>query len=241
MAMFDSHAHINDEAFDADRDVVIQQCFDAGITGWIEVGTSLEESKKAVALAKKYSQIYASVGVHPHEIQHLTDSSWVELELLVDDEKVKAIGEVGLDFSRIGGKGELASQETVLRRFIALAQEKHLPIIYHVRSGKEHDAHTELLRILKSYPGAERPNGVIHTFSGTLAQAQEYIDLGMMISFSGVITFKNAGELPDIAKTIPLESMLVETDCPYLTLEPFRGKRNNPSYVKFIIQKISEL
>jgi TatD DNase family protein len=117
--MFDSHAHINDEAFTADRDAVIYQCFDAGVEGWIEVGTSLEESKKAVALTKKYNQIYASIGVHPHEIQNLTDSSWAELGLLADDEKVKAIGEVGLDFSR-GEKGALiGTQETVLYRACA--------------------------------------------------------------------------------------------------------------------------
>lgn len=241
--MFDSHAHVQDPAFDSDRDSVIKHIFESGVVGWIEVGTGIEESKRAIALAETDSRIYASVGIHPHELMGIggprhTDADWEELAALARHERVKAIGEVGLDFSR---GVEIDMQEEALRRCMTMAQQAKLPMIFHVRSGNGIDAHAELLRILQSYSDAERPRGVIHTFSGTLVQAQSYIALGMMISFSGVLTFKNAGELVEVAKTIPLESILVETDCPYLTPEPFRGKRNDPSYVQYVIRKITEL
>lgn len=240
--MFDSHAHINDAAFDEDRDALLTSMFASGVTGWIEVGTSIEESKKALSLASDRAgsdlQIFASVGVHPHELQHMQDSDWSKFSELADNSLCKAVGEVGLDFSR---GTDIEFQEKILKRFIALAQQKNLPIIFHVRSGNDIDAHDELIAILKTYTNSDRPKGVIHTFSGNLQQAQEYISLGMLISFSGVLTFKKSEGLRGIAKTIPLESILVETDCPYLTPEPFRGKRNDPSYCRFVIQSISEL
>ena len=238
MPMFDSHAHVMDSAFDEDRVILIQKLFASGIAGWMEVGTSVEESKKAIALAETEERIIASVGVHPNELAGLTEADWEQLAQLADHQKVKAIGEVGLDFSR---GIDIEFQEAGLRKFITLAQEKTLPIIFHVRSGNAIDAHTELIRVLESYTSNLRPLGVIHTFSGTLLQAQKYIQLGMMISFSGVLTFKNAGELPEVAKSIPLESILVETDCPYLTPGPLRGKRNDPSLVKYVIQKVAQL
>lgn len=229
--MIDSHAHVMAQQFNADRADVIARCSDAGVS-WIEVGTNMADSKKVLEFP------HASVGVHPNDISSLEDTDWEELANLAQHDHCCAIGEVGLDFSR---DGKLDEQERALKRFIALAQQKNLPMIFHVRSGNTIDAHAELIRILKKYSDSDRPRGVIHTFSGTLAQAQEYIALGMMISFSGVITFKNAGELLETAKTIPLESILVETDCPFLTPEPFRGKRNEPMYVKYVIQKIADV
>lgn len=229
--MIDSHAHVSAQQFDTDRIDVIARCRDVGVR-WIEVGTNLADSKKALEFP------YASVGVHPNSIAGLTDTDWEELASLAEHGNCYAIGEVGLDFSR---GGNLEDQQIVLKRFIALAQIKNLPMIFHVRSGNGIDAHLELIRILKEYVDTDRPAGVIHTFSGTIAQAQKYVALGMMISFSGVITFKNAGELPEVAKTIPLENILAETDCPFLTPEPHRGKRNEPMYVKYVIQKIAEL
>ncbi|MCE9642858.1 MAG: TatD family hydrolase [Candidatus Andersenbacteria bacterium] len=236
--MFDSHAHINDAAFDEDRDTLIESMFASGVDGWIEVGTSVKESKKAIALTEAYPKIFASVGVHPHELQGVQESGWDELARLTENPRCKAIGEVGLDFSR---GVDINFQEAILKKFVTLAQAKKLPMIFHVRSGNDIDAHEELIRILKTYADADRPKGVIHTFSGNLKQAQEYISLGMYVSFSGVVTFKKSDELREIAKTIPLESILVETDCPYLTPEPFRGKRNDPSFCKFVIQTIAEL
>ena len=284
-AMFDSHAHMIDAAFDADREALIAQLFASGVTGWIEVGTSVEASKRAIALAQTDGRIFASVGVHPHELKKMQEEDWVEIKRLLEVYEVNsprfatphprpvvcAIGEVGLDFSRvvipalIGDPSvgdpanrragvdsrfrgndtvtnEIGFQGQMLRKFIELAQEKSLPVIFHVRSGViAMDAHEELIRILKTYSDSDRPRGVIHTFSGTLAQAQQYIALGMMISFSGVVTFKNTGELPEAAKTIPIECMLVETDCPYLTPMPHRGARNDPSFLRFIIKYIADL
>lgn len=244
--MIDSHAHVAAGQFDEDRDVVIARAKRDGVS-WIEVGTTLADSRVVVTYP------HASVGVHPHELSDLDEHAWDEITSLVDSSTVCAIGEVGLDFSR--GK-ELEIQEEFLRRFISLAQQKNLPMIFHVRNAstgktlgvndktpsvEEVDAHTELIRILASYSDADRPSGVIHTFSGTLAQAQKYISLGMMISFSGVITFQNAGELPEVATRIPLDRILVETDCPFLTPDPHRGKRNEPLYVRYVIEKIAAL
>lgn len=236
--MIDSHAHILAPQFDADRETLITRAQADGLSGWMEVGTNVAESRKAVALAEAHSHIVASVGVHPDDITGIQEEDWNTLEELIRHPKVRAIGEVGLDTFR---SGTIAEQEIVLRRFLSLAKEYTKPVIFHVRSGNGIDCHTELLRILSSYEKSDLPRGVIHTFSGTLDQAQEYISLGMMISFSGVITFKNAGDLVEVAKEISLESILVETDCPFLTPEPFRGKRNEPSYVRYVIQKIADI
>lgn len=235
--MIDSHAHILAEQFDADREALILSARDNNLA-WIEVGTDVERSKKAVALAEQHVNIFASVGVHPDDIKNIHEGDWEVLEKLVGSPKVKAIGEVGFDTYR---DGTIEAQGPVLRRFIDLAQKVNKPVIFHVRSGNGIDAHSELLRVLSSYSKAYLPRGVIHTFSGSLEQAEQYIALGMMISLSGVITFKNAQDIREIAKNIPLSNMLAETDCPFLTPEPFRGKRNEPIYVKYVIQKIADI
>ncbi len=236
--MIDSHAHILSDQFDSDREELITRAASRGLSGWIEVGTNVEESKKAVALASEYANLFASVGVHPDEIGAVREEDWNVLETLASHKKVCAIGEVGFDTYR---DGTIAAQEPALRRFIALAQTVHKPVIFHVRSGNGVDAHNELLRVLSSCAPFEVPPGVIHTFSGTLQQAHEYISHGMMISFSGVITFKNAESLREIVRTIPLDSILVETDCPYLTPEPHRGQRNEPEYVRYVLQRIAQV
>ncbi len=236
--MIDTHAHVNAEEFDDDRDDVMRRAGESGVGAWIEVGTDIASSRAAIELAKKTPGVYASVGVHPDEIADLSEVDWKTLESYALHHTVCAIGEVGFDTFR---DGVIADQEIVLRRFIALAQAAHKPMIFHVRSGNGVDAHEELLRVLSSYQKTELPRGVIHTFSGNAVQADRYIQLGMMISFSGVITFANAGELPEIAKNIPLSSMLVETDCPFLTPGPYRGKRNEMAYVKYVIEKIADI
>lgn len=237
LGMIDSHAHILAEQFDIDRDALISSAEENGL-GWVEVGTDVAGSEKAVELAEKNQHIFASVGVHPDSITTIQEEDWAVLEKLLENKKVCAIGEIGFDTYR---EGTILEQEPVLRRFIKLAQKMHKPLIFHVRSGNGTDAHVELLRVLSSYPHSELPNGVIHTFSGSLQQANEYISLGMMISFSGVITFKNAGDLREIAKNIPIESILVETDCPFLTPEPHRGQRNEPAYVRYVIERIADI
>lgn len=235
--MLDSHAHVNDSQFDTDRADILTQAQAVGVNGWIEIGTTVADSQQAIALAKQSYSIWATVGVHPDYIADITDQDWQQLEQLVQQPKVVAVGEVGLDYYR-GGK--LTDQQPVLERFIALAVEYKKPVVFHVRSGK-HDAHADLIHILEALPATQRPRGVIHTFSGTVDQAQAYLALGLYLSISGVITFKNAGDLVEVVRNTPLEKLLLETDCPYLTPEPHRGQRNEPAYVSFIAQKVAEL
>lgn len=238
--MFDSHAHVAFEGFDAYRERVIERAHAAGVQGWIEVGTSLGESKKAIALAEKVEGVYATVGIHPNstELQNMNGDLWNQVEELLNHPKVVAVGEVGLDYSR---GGTAAGQIPSLKQFIALAQQERKPIVFHVRSGQETDAHADLLQLLEEYSEHSRPRGVVHTFSGNMAQAQQYVDLGMYISFSGVVTFKNAGDLPKVAETVPIERILIETDCPYLTPHPYRGQRNEPAYVALVAEKVAEI
>ncbi len=256
--MIDSHAHVMFDAFDADRDEVFRRAHEAGVAGWIEVGTNLEQSRKAVALAQEHENVWATVGVHPSDIESLTEESWRELGALLQQPRVVAIGEVGLDFyhtspslrqgygrpARLRGAGRggsVGQQHEALQRFVGLAQQYHLPIVFHVRSGNDIDAHEEMIKFLSSYTEHERPRGVMHTYSGTYEQAQRYLNLGMYLSFSGVVTFKSAGETAEVAKRVSLERMLIETDCPFLAPEPYRGKRNEPAYVRFVAEKIAEL
>lgn len=234
--MFDSHAHVVASQFEADRADVVARAKAAGLVGWIEVGTNLQESRLAVELAQREEGIYATVGVHPHDVAELSASAWAELEELADKPNVAAIGEVGFDFYR-GGRREM--QQPVLEKFIMLARAKNLPMVFHVRDGKEDNAHDALLHLLESFSEHERPRGVIHTYSGTVAQAERYLALGMYLSFSGVVTFKKAGELLAVVKMVPADMFLVETDCPFLAPEPYRGQRNEPSYVRVVAQKVA--
>ena len=236
--MFDSHAHVTFPQFDADRDDVIDRTKQAGVDGWIEIGTDLDNSRQALELAKKVEGVYASVGVHPNDIYKLNQKVWGELTKLANHPRVKAVGEVGLDFYR---GGSVEEQQGVLERFIGLAQERSLPVIFHVRSGHEVDAHDTLLYLLSHHEPSRRPSGVIHTFSGTAEQARKYLEFGLYISFSGVLTFQNAGQLVDVANWVPLDRVLIETDCPFLAPAPFRGKRNEPIMIQHVAEKLAEI
>lgn len=236
--MIDSHAHVLFDSFDKDRDEVFARARAAGVEGWIEVGTTVDDSRAAVEFSRENDGIWATVGVHPNDIGELTEARWQELAELAQAETVVAIGEVGFDFSR---DGELETQGKVLERFLELARQRELPVVFHVRDGKAENAHERLLELLETYPDERRPRGVIHTFSGTLDQAQRYLALGLYLSFSGVITFRNAGPILDAAKSAPLDRILIETDCPFLTPEPHRGERNEPAYVRFVAEKIAQV
>jgi len=237
--MIDSHAHVAFDSFDSDRAAVIARLPQSGVRGWIEVGTDLEQSAKAVALAEEYEQCWASVGVHPSDIAVLDDAGWNIIEGLLQKDKIVAVGEVGFDFYR---GGSLEDQKKVLTRFAELARERELPMIFHVRDqAGTRNAHEAMLNFLKDLPNEKRPGGVIHTFSGTVEQAKEYLALGLYLSFSGVVTFPTAGEIAEVAKTMPIDRVLIETDCPFLTPDPYRGKRNEPAYVSFVAQRIAEL
>ncbi|MEX1112457.1 MAG: TatD family hydrolase [Candidatus Andersenbacteria bacterium] len=234
--MIDSHAHMAFDGYGSDREAVITRAKEQ-LLGWIEIGTTVEESRQAVELAHKYN-VWATAGVHPSDIGSLNESGWQQLETLLQQPQVVAVGEVGLDFYR---GGSLQEQEDVLRQFITLAQKYDKPVVFHVRDGKDMNAHEEMIRILASYEDSVRPRGVLHTFSGTREQMKQYLDMGMYISFSGVITFKNAAEIAETAKETPLDRVLIETDAPFLTPEPYRGQRNEPAYVRYVAEKLAEL
>jgi TatD DNase family protein len=243
--MIDSHAHVAFPQFDADREAVISRAQRAGVTGWIEVGTDVAQSKKAIETARRYPAARATVGVHPSDVAQLSESAWTELEGLLTSDTVVAVGEVGLDYYR-GGMRE--QQLPSLIRFVRLAVQRDLPVVFHVRdaagssvSADGSSAHEDLLAYLEELPDQERPAGVLHTFSGSSRQAERYLTLGLYLSFSGVVTFKNAGEIAQVAATMPLNRCLIETDCPFLAPEPYRGKRNEPACVSLVAEKIAQL
>ena len=238
MVMFDSHAHVGFDQFNEDRREVIERALKAGVRGWIEVGADLKSSKEAITLAEANDNVFASVGVHPDHVAELTEDSWEMLGSLVKEPRVVAVGEVGFDYFR---DGKYAEQLPAVNRFAAMAVDNELPVIWHVRSGENRDAHEDLIGLLSNLPDNERLGGVAHTFSGTVKQAKIYVELGLYIGISGIVTFKNAGQLADAVKAVPIEKLLIETDCPFLAPTPYRGQRNEPAYVKYVAEKIAEI
>jgi len=236
MKLFDTHAHLNFPQFDDDREEIIARALAAGVGIIINVGVDLASSRAAVALAEAHPQIYAAVGIHPHDAKTLTDEALAELGELARHPKVVAIGEIGLDFYR-----DLSPRDQQRRAFqqqLALAREAGKPVIIHDRQ-----AHQEVMSILRQWigDGYHQPAGVLHCFSGDLAMAQEAIELGFYISIAGTVTFQNARSLRELVHQLPLKRMLIETDCPYLTPRPHRGKRNEPAYVKLVAQEIARI
>jgi len=223
----DSHAHIDGPEFDADRDEIIERARSAGVSVILNVGTGDPHAgvlERAVKLGKKYESVYTAVGTHPHDARFYDDNAEAKIKTLVQDEHVLAWGEIGLDFHYDNSPRDV--QVEVFKRQLRAAHECELPVVIHTR-----EAESETIEILKSdYAGAER-RGIFHCFSGSMELAQQAIQLGFMISFSGIVTFKKADELREVAKHVPLKRLLIETDCPYLTPMPYRGKRNEPAYV----------
>jgi TatD DNase family protein len=230
--LFDSHAHIDDEKFDIDREEVIQRAIDNGVTGIINVGASMESSARSIALAEKYEGIYAAVGIHPHDAKDALDTDYEQLVRWTALDKVVAIGEIGLDYYYDFSPREV--QRSVFIHQLDVARQTNMPFIIHDR-----DAHGDLLEILKKE--AKGLKGVLHCFSGSLEMANEVIKMGLYVSIAGPVTFKNAAKLPEIVTKVPLEYLLVETDSPYLTPQPYRGKRNEPAYVKLVAEQVANL
>jgi len=230
--LFDSHAHLDSSRFDDDRDGIIKEAKEKGLQYIINPGADLNTSIEAVNLAEKYDMIYAAVGVHPHDVKDIDEDTLTIIKSLTTRNKVVAIGEIGLDFYYDHSPRE--EQRKWFKRQIELAQEVKLPIIIHDR-----DAHGEVFDILKEYNVGEF-GCVMHCYSGSLELAKEYIKRGIYISLAGPVTFKNASKTYEVAKEIPLEWLLVETDSPYLTPVPYRGHRNQPAYVQYVAQKIAE-
>ncbi len=231
--LFDTHAHFDDSRFDGDRDEVLKSLKDYNVTNIINIGSSMETSKSSVELSEKYDFVYASVGVHPSETGELTEEDMTTLLKLCKNDKVKAIGEIGLDYHYLPDDVPPEVQKKWFKRQLELALSLDMPVIIHDRDSKG-----ECLDILKKYNVS---NGVVHCFSGSAETASEILKLGMMISFTGVLTFKNAKRAIEACKIIPLDRLMIETDCPYMTPEPHRGERNFSGYVEFIARKMAEI
>ncbi|MGI1690871.1 TatD family hydrolase [Thermoanaerobacter uzonensis] len=229
--LVDSHAHLEDEKYDKDREKVIEEC-KKNLTFLINVGSNLLTSKQSIELAHNYDFIYASVGIHPHDAQREFDKV-EEIERLALQGKVVAIGEIGLDYYYNDPPKEF--QKEVFTKQIRLAKKLNLPVIIHDR-----DAHGDILDILKQ-EWTKDLRGVFHSYSGSVEMAFQVIEMNFYISLGGPVTFKNAKKPKEVAKAVPIEKLLIETDSPYLTPEPYRGKRNTPVYVKFVAEKIAEL
>jgi TatD DNase family protein len=256
--LFDTHAHLHDPAFDADRDDVLQRARESGVQGLVTVGTDLDTSVAAIELAKQYDGVWASIGVHPHDAKDWDVATLTRMVVLAREEKVVALGEIGLDFFR-----DLSPRDVQREAFaaqLALADQLELPVIIHSR-----DAHEETASILEAWASggasggasgrgaagrtagesratpAEAPLGVVHCFSGDLALAQRYVETGLLISFAGPVTYPKNHDLREAAVRLRGESIVVETDCPYLTPQSKRGTRNEPAFVAETSRYIAEL
>ena len=230
--LFDSHAHLNDERFDEDREELISSLQEKGVDLVVNPGACIKTSIESIELANKYDFIYAAVGVHPHDVGELDDTAIDILrKLATENEKVVAIGEIGLDYYYDNYPREV--QKEWFKKQIELANELKLPIIIHDR-----DAHGDTFEIIKNYKSPEI-GCVLHCYSGNVELAREYVKMGCYISLSGTVTFKNNKKTKEVAREIPLDRLLIETDSPYMAPTPHRGKRNDPSLVQFVADTIA--
>ncbi len=232
-SIFDTHAHYDDSAFDENRGALLDCLPLKNVCGIVNASVDIKSSIKSIELSEKYSYIYSAVGIHPQNIEddNFRSNYLEELEnFIINNSKVVAIGEIGLDY-HFNSENKI-SQIKVFEEQIELASKHNLPILVHDR-----EAHGDTLEILKRY----KPKGIVHCFSGSLEMAQEVTKLGMYIGIGGVVTFKNAKTIVEVVKEIPIEKIVLETDAPYLAPVPFRGKRCDSSYIKFVAEKIAEL
>jgi TatD DNase family protein len=231
--IFDSHAHYDDEEFDNDRKEVLEELKNEGVIGIMNCSSSYKSIAKTCELINTYDFIYGAVGIHPENADEFKDEMLDEFkDIIKKNPKVKAIGEIGLDYYW-DENPDKEIQKDVFRKHMKLAEELNLPVIIHDR-----DAHEDTLNIIKEFPNVK---GVVHCFSGSVEFAKECLKLGYYIGVTGVVTFKNAKKVVKVVKEVPVERLLVETDCPYMAPEPNRGKRNKSSYIKYVIEKISEI
>lgn len=231
--IFESHAHYDDEVFDPDRDQLLGQMHEHGISHIMNVGASLEGCRKTIELTEKYKDVYGAIGIHPDEVGELNEEAmkWLEQECTRD--KIKAVGEIGLDY--YWDKETHESQKEWFRRQLDLARKTKLPVIIHSR-----DAAQDTFDLLQEEHAGEI-GGVIHCFSYGKELAKEYVKMGFYIGIGGVLTFKNAKKLKEVAEMIPLTSILLETDCPYLAPVPYRGKRNSSGYLTYVAEELARI
>ena len=228
--IFDSHAHYNDEQFDIDRDALLASLPEAGIVGILNCGTDVESSIVSIEMAEKYPFVYAACGYHPESALEFNEERLSEIEKMLSHGKCVAVGEIGLEYHYDFVPKDV--QKYVFEKHLELAVKYDMPVIVHDR-----EAHADTLELLKKY----NPKGVLHCYSGSVEMAKEILKMGMYIGLGGAVTFKNAIKPVEVAEMIPLDRLLLETDCPYMAPVPMRGKRNNSAHISFVAEKIAEI
>lgn len=231
--LFDTHAHYDDPKFDKDRYEVIEKAHESGVSYILNAASNICSAVECIALTQEFEFMYAAVGIHPHNVEDLNDNTIVTLADFAKREKVVAIGEIGLDYYYDNAPREI--QKHWFARQIALARGMQLPIIVHDR-----DAHEDTMNIIKA-ENAKSVGGVFHCYSGSVEMAREVLANNFYISIGGAVTFKNAVKAIEVVKYVPDDRLLIETDCPYMTPEPYRGRRNDSSYVRLVAEKIAEI
>ncbi len=229
--IIETHVHICEPRFDADREEMLKRCFESGVKKLINIGADIEENKKVADFERE--GVYKSIGLHPHYIEKFNDAVFNETkEIIKNTTKIVAIGEIGLDYYK--SPSPVEQQKEFFKKFLNIAKEYNLPVIIHSR-----DAHNDVYAILKEF-NIER-KGIIHCFTGDFETAQKFIDIGYLIGIGGVVTFPNAGVLKDTVKKLPLDFFVLETDAPWLAPQQQRGKRNEPAYLKYVIEEIARI
>lgn len=231
--LFDSHAHYDDKAFEQDRDELLSSLLEHNVGYVVNVGASLRGARESMSLASRFSNVYAAAGIHPDEVGCMNDAVMEELRSMCRLEKTVAVGEIGLDYHWNVEEKEV--QKKWFLEQLRLSKEVNLPINVHSR-----DAAQDTFDLIKA-EHAGSTGGIIHCFSGSPEMAREYVRMGYLIGIGGVVTFKNGKTLKQVVKETPIEYLVTETDCPYLAPEPFRGKRNDSSYLKYVVKTIAEL
>ncbi len=230
--LFDTHAHLCAEQFDTDREQTLRRTLDAGVCLYMEAGTSVDDSRRAIELAQTHEGIVCAVGIHPHDAKEAPEQYIVELEALLGLPKCVAVGEIGLDYHYDFSPRDV--QKRIFDAQLALAAKLAMPVIIHDR-----EAHKDIFDMLFAYKG--KLTGVMHCYSGSVDYAKKYLDMGFYLSFGGPLTFKNAKTPVEVAQFVPLDRILLETDSPYLTPVPFRGHRNEPMYVKYVVEALAKI
>lgn len=233
MNLFDSHCHLEDSRFQLDLPEVMHRMAEAGVNRCILAGSDLPSSESIVSLARKHENVYGVVGVHPHDAKTWTEETPAALLGWLGEKRIVGIGEIGLDYFYDLSPRDV--QKEVLVRQLHLAREADAPVVFHVR-----DAHGDMLDVLRAHR-AGLPAGVLHCYSGSVESAREYLNMGFYLSFAGPVTFKNATNLKEAARYCPADRLLVETDSPYLSPAPMRGKRNEPAYVRYVADVVAEI
>lgn len=233
--IFDTHAHYDDKQFDEDRDQILSSMQEQGVGTIVDASATVDSWERVLELTRRYSFVYGMIGVHPDEVGDLNEENFARMEQLLHEEKIVAVGEIGLDYYWDKEPEVQNAQRYWFRRQMELARETNLPVIIHSR-----DAAADTMEVMKEVHAEEIP-GVIHCYSYSREMAQEFIKMGYYIGVGGVVTFKNAKKLKETVEAIPLERILLETDCPYMAPEPHRGTRNDSSNIPFVIAKIAEL